>query len=144
MLGFARHNLLINPAPHAFPSNTLVLLVASIVVAVVSYWVVEYPVMQLRHLFTEQGRFVERFPHQGTEETEALGVLVDDRQGQIPELTQDRDVARQVERGEDQDEEAEHARAQAERDPGISQEPGPQAEQDRQAPEGSEPGEQPE
>jgi peptidoglycan/LPS O-acetylase OafA/YrhL len=45
-----------------FPAATLVLLVASIAVATLSYWGLEYPTRLLRHLFTREGRLAPRAP----------------------------------------------------------------------------------
>jgi peptidoglycan/LPS O-acetylase OafA/YrhL len=62
MSQLARHHILINPAPHAFPLNALVLAVGSLGIAYLSYWIIEYPAMQLRHLFTREGRWAEYYP----------------------------------------------------------------------------------
>jgi peptidoglycan/LPS O-acetylase OafA/YrhL len=45
-----------------FPAATLVLLVASIAVALLSYWGLEYPTLLLRHLFTREGQLSSRYP----------------------------------------------------------------------------------
>ena len=45
-----------------FPAATLVLLVASIAVALLSYWGLEYPTLLLRHLFTREGQLSPRYP----------------------------------------------------------------------------------
>ena len=45
-----------------FPAATLVLLVASIAVAALSYWGLEYPALLLRHLFTRKGQLTSRYP----------------------------------------------------------------------------------
>jgi peptidoglycan/LPS O-acetylase OafA/YrhL len=45
-----------------FPAATLVLLVASIAVALLSYWGLEYPTLLLRYLFTREGQLSSRYP----------------------------------------------------------------------------------
>jgi peptidoglycan/LPS O-acetylase OafA/YrhL len=45
-----------------FPAAMLDLLVASIAVAMLSYWGLEYPTLLLRHLFTRQGQLTPRYP----------------------------------------------------------------------------------
>jgi peptidoglycan/LPS O-acetylase OafA/YrhL len=65
MSQLARHHILINSAPHAFPLNALVLAVVSLGIACLSYWIIEYPAMQLRHLFTREGRWAEYYGPEG-------------------------------------------------------------------------------
>jgi hypothetical protein len=48
-------------AGRTFPAATLVLLVASIAVALLSYWGLEYSTL-LRHLFTREGQLSSRYP----------------------------------------------------------------------------------
>ena len=56
-----KRNLLIHQAPTAFPANALLLLLLSVAVATVSYWLVERPSRHLSNLFTKAGRLVRRF-----------------------------------------------------------------------------------
>jgi peptidoglycan/LPS O-acetylase OafA/YrhL len=62
MLELRNHTALINDAPSAFPWNALVLVIGSIAVATLSYWLVEHPMTNLRYLFTKDGRLVQRYP----------------------------------------------------------------------------------
>jgi peptidoglycan/LPS O-acetylase OafA/YrhL len=61
MTQLAAHSLLISAAPSSFPANALVLVVATLAVAYVSYRVIEKPALQLRHLFTREGRWTEYY-----------------------------------------------------------------------------------
>jgi peptidoglycan/LPS O-acetylase OafA/YrhL len=61
MRALANHGILISKAPAAFPWNALVLVIVSIVVASLSYQLVERPAMDLRYLFTREGRIVKRY-----------------------------------------------------------------------------------
>ncbi len=61
MLELAEYGLLINKAPGAFPSNALLLVVISIFVATLSYWLVERPTLRLRHLF-RRGQWLTQHP----------------------------------------------------------------------------------
>jgi peptidoglycan/LPS O-acetylase OafA/YrhL len=45
-----------------FPAATLVLLVASIAVATLSYWGLAYSTLLLRHLLTREGQLTRRYP----------------------------------------------------------------------------------
>jgi peptidoglycan/LPS O-acetylase OafA/YrhL len=62
MTQLARHNVLISAAPRAFPANALALIAATLAVAYVSYRIIEKPALQLRHLFTRDGRWAEYYP----------------------------------------------------------------------------------
>ena len=70
MLQLAKHGLLVSQSPHAFPANALVLVGLSLVVAYASYWLIEYPTLQLRHLFTRDGRWSDYYGAQ--QQTPAL------------------------------------------------------------------------
>jgi peptidoglycan/LPS O-acetylase OafA/YrhL len=61
MTQLARHSLLISVAPHAFPANALVLAIATLALAYGSYRIIEKPALQLRHLFTRDGRWAEYY-----------------------------------------------------------------------------------
>jgi peptidoglycan/LPS O-acetylase OafA/YrhL len=61
MLELGKRNLLIQYLPSAFPTNALVLIVLSVIVATLSYRLVEDPVLQLRYLFTREGRLAKRY-----------------------------------------------------------------------------------
>lgn len=61
MLELRNHTALISDAPSAFPWNALVLAVGSIAVATLSYCIIERPMTNLRHLFTKEGRLVQRY-----------------------------------------------------------------------------------
>ena len=64
MLELGGRNLLISPAPAAFPSNALVLVLLSLLVATLSYYALEFPTMELRHLFGRDGRLARRYPEE--------------------------------------------------------------------------------
>jgi peptidoglycan/LPS O-acetylase OafA/YrhL len=61
MTQLARHSLLISVEPHAFPANALVLAIATLALAYGSYRIIEKPALQLRHLFTRDGRWAEYY-----------------------------------------------------------------------------------
>jgi peptidoglycan/LPS O-acetylase OafA/YrhL len=61
MLELRNHTSLIHDAPSAFPWNALVLVIGSIAVATLSYWLIEHPMTKLRYLFTKDGRLVRRY-----------------------------------------------------------------------------------
>lgn len=56
LIGLGQGNLIIRQAPEAFVWNTLALTVLSLAVGALSYYGVERPTMELRHLFTRDGR----------------------------------------------------------------------------------------
>lgn len=64
MIELGARNLLIAPAPGAFPANALVLVLLSLIVAAASYYALERPTMQLGHLFERSGRLARRYPEE--------------------------------------------------------------------------------
>lgn len=67
MIELAKYNFLVRPQPEAFPNNALILLVLSILAGTVVYWMVQYPIMYLRYLFTSQGLLANRYPDEHTD-----------------------------------------------------------------------------
>jgi len=65
MIELGKRSLLIHPAPDAFPTNAVVLLALSIAAGAICYWTVEQPTMQLRRLFTADGRLANRYVEEG-------------------------------------------------------------------------------
>ncbi|GAC1540736.1 MAG: acyltransferase [Herpetosiphon sp.] len=61
LIELGKRNFLIHEAPAAYPSNVLILLSLSIVVATLSYYALERPLALLRHLFTRDGQFASRY-----------------------------------------------------------------------------------
>jgi peptidoglycan/LPS O-acetylase OafA/YrhL len=61
MIELGRHSLLISSMPEAFPTNALTLICISLLAATLSYYLIEQPFNELRHLFDRHGRFIERY-----------------------------------------------------------------------------------
>ncbi|PYE55260.1 acyltransferase family protein [Deinococcus yavapaiensis] len=61
MLELAKRGLLVDPAPSAFWRNALVLAILAILVANVTYWLIEYPATFLRRAFDSRGRFIDPY-----------------------------------------------------------------------------------
>ena len=64
MIELGKRNILITQVPQAFPMNALILLVLSVIAGALSYWCLELPALELRHLFSAQGRLARRYPDQ--------------------------------------------------------------------------------
>jgi peptidoglycan/LPS O-acetylase OafA/YrhL len=60
LIELGRRGLLLNPAPEAFPMNAVILASLAVAVSAVSYWVIELPTMELRHLFASDRRLAQR------------------------------------------------------------------------------------
>jgi peptidoglycan/LPS O-acetylase OafA/YrhL len=69
MIELGKRNWLIQEIPSAFPVNALVLITISTIVAALSYWLIESPVMNLRYLFTREGRLTKRYADYESEES---------------------------------------------------------------------------
>jgi peptidoglycan/LPS O-acetylase OafA/YrhL len=64
LIGLGQQNLIIQQAPAAFPWNALALSTLAIGAGALSYYGVERPTMELRHLFTREGRLAPRYPEE--------------------------------------------------------------------------------
>jgi peptidoglycan/LPS O-acetylase OafA/YrhL len=62
LIELARLKLLVFDTRPAFLLSTLALLAIVILAGTASYYAIEYPTQLLRHLFTREGRLVERYP----------------------------------------------------------------------------------
>lgn len=62
MLELAKHGWLISTRPEAFPLNAVILCLLSLLAGTLSYVAIERPTMNLRYLFTREGRLVDRYP----------------------------------------------------------------------------------
>ena len=69
MIELGKRNILITQVPQAFPTNALILIVLSVAAGALSYWCLERPGLELRHLFTAQGRIARRYPDQTRSES---------------------------------------------------------------------------
>lgn len=58
----AAHQLLVSPSAERLPSNVMVVLVLSILLATMVYWFFAYPAMQLSYLLTPKGSRTKRYP----------------------------------------------------------------------------------
>jgi peptidoglycan/LPS O-acetylase OafA/YrhL len=61
LIELAKRDWLLRTNPDAFPYNALVLAILSIAAGAVSYRLLERPTMELRHLFTNDGRLARRY-----------------------------------------------------------------------------------
>lgn len=62
MIELGRAGLLIAPGPGAFMTNLPVVLALAVGAASLSYYLLERPCGELRHLFDREGRLIERYP----------------------------------------------------------------------------------
>lgn len=61
MIALTNRHLLTFANPATFIYNMLAFLAISILVAIISYWAIEYPAMHIRHLFSHEGRLLNRY-----------------------------------------------------------------------------------
>lgn len=61
MIELAKHGWLISTRPEAFPMNAVILCLLSLLAGTLSYVAIERPTMNLRYLFTREGRLVDRY-----------------------------------------------------------------------------------
>src|SRR5688572_9709113 len=61
LIELSKRGWLLSTNPDAFPYNALVLATLAIAAGAASYWLVERPVMELRHLFSSDGRLARRY-----------------------------------------------------------------------------------
>jgi len=73
MVELGKRGWLIQEIPGAFPTNALVLIVVSMIVAALSYRLIEEPVLQTRFLFTREGRLAKRYVDYESEESQVSG-----------------------------------------------------------------------
>jgi len=62
LIELGKRHVLIRPVPAAFPINALILCLVSLAVASIIYYAVEQPALNLRHLFTREGRLADYYP----------------------------------------------------------------------------------
>ncbi len=62
LIELGKRHLLIREAPAVFPANALILCLLSLAAASIIYYAVEQPALNLRHLFTREGRLAEYYP----------------------------------------------------------------------------------
>jgi len=62
MLELSKPGRLTFDTSSAFLASTLIFLIFVILAGIISYYAIEYPTQSLRHLFTRDGRFAERYP----------------------------------------------------------------------------------
>jgi peptidoglycan/LPS O-acetylase OafA/YrhL len=62
MIELAKHGWLLSTRPEAFPMNAVLLCLLSLLAGTLSYVAIERSTMNLRYLFTREGRLVERYP----------------------------------------------------------------------------------
>ncbi len=61
LIELAKHGWLISTRPEAFPMNAVILCLLSLLAGTLSYVAIERPTMNLRYLFTREGRLVDRY-----------------------------------------------------------------------------------
>ena len=64
MIELGKRDLILRSAPEWFPFNAVVLVTLSILAGIASYWTIERPTMEMRHLFDRRGRLRERYDPQ--------------------------------------------------------------------------------
>jgi peptidoglycan/LPS O-acetylase OafA/YrhL len=64
MIELGTRGLLVGIAPDAFPRNALVVAVLSLAAGAASHRALERPALELRHLFTREGRLAARYPEE--------------------------------------------------------------------------------
>ena len=74
LIELGNRHWLLSTNPDAFPINAVILAALSVLAGAISYWLIERPVMELRHLFGRDGRLVPRYEDVQLRQTEQRGL----------------------------------------------------------------------